>query len=133
MVRRWLAVICLSLVAGAGRQTDPADPVQGRPSGSLELTPAKIDFGSQPVGAKSPPKTSILSNRSDHGVNLRDVAASGIDFTESNTCARVLAAGTQCSIEVTFTPAITGLRLGTVLITTDSPTPLFLVLSGTGE
>lgn len=131
-MRAWLAVVCLSLVIGAGGQ-NAADPVQGPPSGSLELSPAKIDFGSQTAGTKSQPKTSILSNRSNRRVNIRDVAASGIDFTESDTCSGVLAPGAHCTIEVTFTPAITGLRLGTVLVTTDSPSPIFLILSGTGE
>jgi len=95
--------------------------------------PARIDFGSQPAGTKSQPKTATLTNRSSQNVNIRDVAASGIDFSETDTCPRVLTTGADCTINVTFTPAITGARLGTVLITTDSPSPLFLVLMGTGE
>ena len=132
-MRVWLGMICLWFVIGAGGQKNPADPVQGPASGALELTPARIDFGSQTAGTKSQPRTAILTNHSNQNVSIRDVAASGIDFTESDTCQGALAAGTHCSIDVTFTPAITGPRLGTVLITTDSPSPLFLVLMGTGE
>jgi len=133
MVHLWLGVICLSWVIGAGGQKDAADPAQSPSSGALELTPSKIDFGSQPVGTRSQPRTATLANHTNQNVNIRDIAASGIDFLETDTCHGTLGAGVHCTIDVTFTPAITGPRLGTVLITTDSPSPTFLVLTGTGE
>ncbi len=132
-MRVWPGVIFLSLVIGAVGQKDATDPVQGPTSGPLELTPSKVDFGSQPVGTKSQPKIATLANHSNQNVSIRDVVASGIDFLETDTCQGALAAGAHCTIDVTFTPAITGPRLGTVLITTDSPSPTFLVLTGTGE
>ena len=132
-MRAWMGVMCLSFAIGAGGQKDAADPVQRPTSGPLEVTPAKIDFGSQPAGTTSPARTATLTNRTNQNVSIRDIAASGIDFSETHTCQGTLAAGAHCTIDVTFTPAITGPRLGTVLITTDSPSPLFLVLTGTGE
>lgn len=133
MARTWLWVICFGFAIGASGQKDPADPVQGPASGTLELTPSTIDFGSQPAETQSPPRTATLTNHSNQNVNLRDVAVSGIDFSESDTCPPVLTTGAVCTISVTFTPAITGERLGTVLVATDSRSSLFLVLMGTGE
>ena len=133
MLRGWLGLICLSFVIAAGGQKDAADPVQGPASGPFELTPARIDFGSQPVGTKSRPLTATLTNHSNQNVSIRDITASGIDFSEADTCQGALAPEAHCTIDVTFTPAITGPRLGTVLIATDSPSSLFLVLMGTGK
>jgi len=132
-VRVWMEVICLSFAIGFGGQKDASDPVQRPTTGPLDITPTKIDFGSQPAGTTSPARTATLANHSNQNVNIRDVAASGIDFLETDTCQGTLAAGAHCTIDVTFTPAVTGLRLGTVLITTDSPSPIFLVLMGSGE
>ncbi|MGA8153469.1 MAG: choice-of-anchor D domain-containing protein [Terriglobales bacterium] len=131
-MRSWLWVICVGFVIGAG-QKGAADPVQGPSSSPLELSPAKIDFGTWPAGARSQPRTATLTNQSNHSVSIRDIVASGIDFSETDTCQGTLAAGAHCTIDVTFAPAITGLRLGAVLVTTDSPGSLFLVLTGTGE
>jgi len=133
MLRAWLAMICLCSVIGAGRQQDGAAAVKDPSSSPLELVPGEIDFGTQPVAATSPPKTATVVNRSSQTVTIRDVTASGIDFSESDNCHGRLAAGARCTITVTFTPASTGSRLGTVLIATDFPRSLFLVLAGTGE
>jgi hypothetical protein len=132
-VRAWLGMICLSFAIGTGGQNDAADSVPGPATGPLELMPARLDFGSQPAGTKSQAKTATLTNNSSQNVSIRDITASGIDFSETDTCQGVLAAGARCTIDVTFTPAITGPRLGTVLVTTDSPSPFFLVLMGRGE
>jgi len=108
-----------------------------RPAGvasSIVMTPQKVEFGPQPVGMSSQPRVATLTNISSANVTVRGISAAGIDFTETNDCPANLAPGATCKIEVTFTPAVTGLRLGTIIVSASDPTsPLFLVLSGTGE
>jgi HYDIN/CFA65/VesB family protein len=100
----------------------------------VELTPAKLDFGSLPVGIDSPLKIATLTNISNTVVSVRDISASGIDFSETNTCPSSLPAGESCAIEVTFKPAIDGPRLGTIIVSTSDPSsPRLLVLTGTGQ
>jgi len=100
---------------------------------NVSTPPDHIDFGSQSVGAKSQPQIATLRNTSPNTVTVRDITASGIDFVESDTCQNALAPGQQCNITVSFTPAIAGPRLGTVIITDSEPATLFLVLTGTGN
>jgi hypothetical protein len=130
-----IQVVCVVLLinsAGTQARMDVAQPM--RPANSITVTPQKIDFGSQAVGTSSQPKAAILTNISNASVTISDISASGIDFTESNDCPTSLAPGSNCKIEVTFTPAITGLRLGTIIVSGSNPaSPRFLVLSGTGE
>lgn len=126
-----VCVVLLLSSAGTQARTDVAQPM--RPT-SIAVTPGKIDFGSQAVGTSSQPKAATLTNVSNASVTISDISASGIDFTETNDCPGNLAPGSNCKIEVTFTPAITGLRLGTIIVSgSDAAGPRFLVLTGTGE
>lgn len=105
-----------------------------RTSSIVRLEPEKLDFGSQVVDITSQPKIATLTNTSNSTILIRDVDASGIDFTETDTCQGSLPLGASCAIAVTFTPAIAGPRLGTIFITDSDPaSPQFLVLSGIGE
>jgi len=103
------------------------------PALSATLAPEKLEFGAQPVGASIGPKTATLTNISASPVIIHDITASGIDFTESNDCPPQLMPGSHCAIEVTFKPAVTGPRLGAVIVTDSDPNALFLVLAGTGQ
>lgn len=127
-----LCVVLFINSAAVQAITDVAQPT--RPASSLAISPAKIDFDSQTVGTPSQPKSATLTNVSPAEVTISDISASGIDFTQTNDCPRDLAPGANCQIEVTFTPAVTGPRLGTIIVSGSDPSgPRFLVLSGTGE
>ena len=127
--------ILFLLLSTAGAQTQPSDGVQPQqPTPSLQLTPDRIDFGNQPVGVASAPRTAILTNIGQGPVTIHDITASGIDFGETNKCQGQLAPRSECTIQVSFTPAITGPRMGTIIITGSDPaSPRFLVVTGTGE
>jgi hypothetical protein len=116
-------------------QVKPSDvslPI--RAASVVELTPQRLDFGSQTVGIASQPRTATLTNTSNSAMRIRDIGASGIDFTETDTCKGSLPLGANCTIEVTFTPAIPGPRLGTIIITDSDPaSPQFLGLTGAGS
>jgi hypothetical protein len=61
-----------------------------------------------------------------NGTNTRD-------FSQSNTCASVIAPGGQCTIAVTFDPTQIGARSASVTITDNAAvTPQVIAVSGTG-
>jgi hypothetical protein len=100
----------------------------------LELTPPEVDFGAQTVGAPGSQRKVALHNIGNATLELRDITPSGIDFSQSNDCPTVLLANASCTIQVTFKPAITGPRIGTIIITASDPhSPHMLVLNGTGQ
>jgi hypothetical protein len=101
----------------------------------LKLTPDKVDFGAVPVGTRTPPQTITLTNSGNAPLPIASILVSGIDFAQSNNCGEQLAPGAQCSVQITFQPAIMGPRLGTAIITTtnDSGSPNLLVLNGVGQ
>jgi Abnormal spindle-like microcephaly-assoc'd, ASPM-SPD-2-Hydin len=84
------------------------------------------------VGTSSPPMPVTLTNKSSATLTFAGIVASG-DFTETDNCVSGVPAGGSCTINVVFTPSITGTRKGTlVLNTNDISSPQTYNLTGTG-
>ena len=93
------------------------------------ISPTSIDFGSVAVGQVSA-SNSISISTVPPGITggVQSVVASG-DFVQTNTCASV----NPCSVTITFRPAATGVRTGSITVNYPSPTPSQVVtLTGTG-
>jgi len=73
--------------------------------------PTSIDFGNQPVGASSAPQTVTLANASNQPLLVGCILSSR-RFARTNNCGGSIAPGASCSINVTFSPALKGLRQG---------------------
>ena len=96
------------------------------------LSPATLTFTNTSVGATSAPLAVTLSNTGSAPLNIANVASSG-DFAQTNTCGASVAAGTSCTLSVTFTPTANGNRYGSVIITDNAAnSPQTILLSGIG-
>jgi hypothetical protein len=96
------------------------------------VAPSSLTFGSQLVGNTSSAQTITVTNPGPLGLQISHVQASG-DFSETNNCGTALAPGTSCTVNVTFTPTVTGSRTGTLTITDNAPdSPQTVAISGTG-
>lgn len=104
-----------------------------RPS-AISFTPPGLSI-SQNVGTSSPPQTITIANFGGSPLNgVNSVAVSG-GFAQTNNCPAMLAAGSNCTVSVTFTPATTGTVTGALKVTDDSGnlgTFQSMPLSGTG-
>lgn len=131
----WLPqALCFFLLLGSSVPQEIAELAPPIHAKSVIISPERLDFGSRPVGTTSQSKTATLDNTGSSLLTIRDILPAGIDFAQTNSCQGSLAPGATCTIEVLFTPATTGLRLGTVMITsTDPDSPHMLVLSGIGQ
>jgi hypothetical protein len=111
------------------------------PIPTMTVTPSPFDFGVQPVGATSSQQTFTLTNNNSTTVTFSSIATVGVsplnntDFAvASNACSPSVAAGAQCTVTVTFTPAAAGARTGTLVFTNnDVNSPQNASLSGTGS
>jgi hypothetical protein len=110
-------------------------PLKGT-STYVSLTPAKTNFGTQPVGTKSLPKTITLTNKGDGPVNIQSISISGLDagdFAEKNNCGHQVPSGASCFIKVTFKPTKKGQRTADVSISDDGGgSPQKAKVTGTG-
>jgi len=101
----------------------------------VTLSPPLLSFSATQVGAggAATKLTSTLTNASSNALNISSIVASG-DYTETNTCGSSVAAGSSCTITVSFAPTITGVRYGTVTINdSDGSSPQVLNLTGIGK
>jgi len=86
------------------------------------VTPGTLTFNNQLVGSSSAAQTVTVSNSGTAALSVSSVALSGAnptDFTANNNCGAV-AAGGNCAISVTFSPAAIGGRNATLTITDNS-------------
>jgi hypothetical protein len=104
----------------------------GSPTPVPSLSVASLPFGSQLVGTPSQAQVVTLSNTGNAILSISSIASTG-DFTQSNNCGVSLAGGSLCSISVTFTPSIEGVRTGSLTVTDNAANPTQSIpLSGTG-
>jgi hypothetical protein len=101
----------------------------GNASGGVGLTPSTLTFGSQMVSSTSAGQSVTVNNTGTASLTVNNVIAAG-DFAQTNNCA-ALAAGASCSMQVTFMPAATGTRNGTITLA-DNAGIYVVALTGMG-
>lgn len=101
-------------------------------SESVSLTPSHLKFPTQLVGTSSSPQTATLTNTGSGTVTISSIATSG-SFHQTNNCPSSLLVGSNCQIQVTFTPTAKGPTTGKLSVTDDAKgSPQSTSLSGTG-
>ncbi len=102
----------------------------------VSLSPSSLAFANQSVGTPSAAQTLTLSNTGNAPLSITSFAVTGTnasDFSQANTCGSSVAAGSNCAISVTFTPAAIGSRTASLSITDNaSGSPQTVSLSGSG-
>jgi hypothetical protein len=103
---------------------------------TLTLSPASLSFAPQLTGSVSGAQTETVTNSGTSAVAIASVALSGnnaSDFSQNNSCGSSLAAGADCTINVTFTPSHLGPRSAAITITDSTAgSPHSVSLSGMG-
>jgi hypothetical protein len=91
-----------------------------------------VNFGSRAFGTTSLSQPVSLSNSGTAALAISSISASG-DFAQTNNCGTSLGAGSNCKIDVTFSPTAAGTRTGTLSVLDNaSGSPHTASLSGTG-
>ncbi|MFN7994664.1 MAG: choice-of-anchor D domain-containing protein [Bryobacteraceae bacterium] len=102
------------------------------PQPVVSFSPASLIFAGQTAGTSSAIQQVTLTNAGSSALSISVVKVTG-DFAQTNNCGRNLAAGAKCSLSVTFRPAATGNRAGSLSVLDSAPgSPHNVLLSGTG-
>ena len=105
--------------------------VQGR---AVLLSPQNLSINGY-IGVPSSPQPVLLTNTGTVTVSISLISitpANGV-FTQTNNCGNAIAAGSNCTIEVTFTPTAVGAASATLTVEDDaSNSPQTAGLTGTG-
>lgn len=104
----------------------------GTGSTTANLTPTSLIFSSQPLGSSSLAQSVTLSNSGKGALNIIRVQSTG-DYAQSSTCPATLPPSSNCTIRITFTPTVSGMRNGTLTISDDAQgNPQAMNLTGVG-
>jgi hypothetical protein len=89
-------------------------------------------FGSVALGNSSSSTDFVLTNTGEGAISISNVAATG-DFSQTNNCGSSLAWEATCTVSVVFSPTTTGVRPGSLSVTTNTGVGIYTAsLSGTG-
>ena len=103
----------------------------------VSLTAAGLSFSSQALGSTSSSQIVTVNNTGNATLNLSALVLTGTnpgDFAQTNTCGIPVAAGSSCTMSVTFTPTATGARAASITLTDNaSDSPQTISLTGTGS
>jgi hypothetical protein len=103
---------------------------------AVVVSPTAIDFGRRVANTPGAAVPVTLVNNSKSPVTISSIAVAPTDFALTTTCPAApstLLAGGNCTINVTFTPTLAGLRFGSITIAHSAPgSPLTIPLTGLG-
>jgi hypothetical protein len=100
-----------------------------------QISPTSLAFGNQTVGISSTSQSVTITNTGNIPLTFAAsiVGTNAGDFFQTNPCGSSVAAGSSCTISVTFKPAATGTRTAAVSITDNAPnSPQSVSLGGVG-
>jgi hypothetical protein len=108
---------------GAGSQQTASLSGTGIGVPAASVSPSTLTFSTTTLGQTTASKSTTLSNTGTGPLAISSIALGGMnsnDFAETTTCGSTLAAGSNCSISVTFAPTAIGSRTATVVVTDNS-------------
>jgi 6-phosphogluconolactonase len=95
----------------------------------VAVSPSSVIFSDQLVGTTSTVREATISNTGNSSANISSITVTG-EFQQNYSCGAILAAGSSCTIYLTFSPEGTGLRNGTLSVS--GTAPIAVALSGNG-
>src|ERR671930_1336293 len=114
---------------GGGTSTTAAAP-------AVTFAPTSLTFAAQAIGTTSAPQSVTVTNTGNASLFINSAAVPNtLDFTEVNDgCSGLtLAAGTSCSVSITFSPTGTGTRSAAFTLTDNAAnSPQKVPITGTG-
>jgi hypothetical protein len=125
--------LLIGIVAcGGGSSSSTTGGGTPTPTPSASVIPTSLTFTSQNTNTTSTAQTVTLTNAGTASLTVSSITASA-NFGQTNTCGTSVAAGGNCTIQVTFTPTTTGALTGTLTIQDNAAnSPLTVGLTGTG-
>jgi len=98
----------------------------------VSLTPASLTFSATLVGSSSAAQPVTLANTGNAALTISNIQTVG-DYSQTNNCPATLAAGSSCTLNITFAPTATGVRIGALTLTDSvSSSPQTVTFSGNG-
>ena len=121
-------------VSGNASNSPQSVSLSGTGAVQAMLSPATATWPAVTVGSNGTAKVFTLSNKQTVALTGISISTTGDFSVSTTTCSSSLAAKTNCTISVIFTPTQTGTRTGTLQVSDNTVTsPQVSNLTGTGK
>lgn len=105
-----------AILVSASNYATQSATLSGSGTGPVSsVSPASLSFGSVNLNTPSATQSVTLSSTGTTALTVGTIAISG-DYSQTNNCPASLATGSNCTVQVTFTPVAPGARPGTLTI-----------------
>jgi hypothetical protein len=106
----------------------------GTAVGGIAVAPTQFTFGSVVVKALSTAQTLTITNSGQAALTGLKITVNGDFSLTGNQCPAILAAAFNCTTGISFSPSVTGIRTGTLTVSTTSAgvVPSVVPLTGNG-
>jgi hypothetical protein len=99
----------------------------------VSAAPGSLTFPPQALGITSTAQQLVINNNGTGPLSITSIQTTG-DFAQTDACGAPVAAGSNCAVQVTFTPTALGVRNGVLTLTDNAPnSPQTVTLTGTGS
>ncbi len=106
--------------------------LEGTGATPVIVTPVTLTFPSTPIKTSSAAQTVTLLNQELASLPITGIQVTG-DYSQSNDCPTSVAAGSSCTINITFSPSTAGSQSGELAINDGAiGSPQTVVLGGSG-
>jgi uncharacterized repeat protein (TIGR03803 family) len=120
-------------VSDSASSSPQSAPLTGTGQLPATVSPGNATYTSQTVGTTSLPKTFTLTNNLTEALTSIVISPTGDFAVSATTCTSSLAAKSNCTISVTFTPTVIGTRRGQLSVSDSaSNSPQTANLTGNG-
>jgi hypothetical protein len=103
---------------------------------SVTFSSSGLTFSGQAVGSSSPPSGVTLFNTGNTSLSISSISITGVnagDYSQTNNCGLSVPVGSNCNINVVFTPTASGTRTASVAVADNATgSPQTFTLTGTG-
>jgi hypothetical protein len=129
--------LSLSFAASVGPAVIPLSGTGvGTTGAQVIITPGSLNFGNESLGTTTASQRVTLANNTGGPLAIANIwlaGANSSDFSMTTSCASSLAAGSSCTISLTFTPSAAGARAASLTVSDNaSNSPQAVALTGTG-
>jgi beta-propeller repeat-containing protein/centrosomal CEP192-like protein/ASPM-SPD-2-Hydin domain-containing protein len=99
-------------------------------SAVVTFAPASLTFSAQQLGTSSAAQIVTLTNSGNTALSISNIQING-DYSQTSNCPSTLSAGSNCTLNITFTPTVAGTRTGSLSLSDNlSNSPQTVALSG---
>jgi hypothetical protein len=108
----------LTIASNSSADSTLTASLTGTGLSDVQANVGSLNFGNVDVGFSSAPQVVTLTNHTNAPIGLTGISLSG-EYRDTTTCGATLNGGASCVVSIIFSPTMTGVRTGALVVSTN--------------